>query len=91
MAKMKQRWAYGIFLGVSRKSGEIWTALENGEVRKARAVRRIPVEERWGKDCRRWVKHVPWNRYKGMNIKMVKYRKGWCRKSWKKKKKRRVG
>jgi hypothetical protein len=63
LAKMKQRWAYGIFLGV--KSGEIWTASENGEVRKVRAVRRIPFEERWGGDSRRWVKHVPWNRYKG--------------------------
>ena len=23
------------------------------------------MEERWGKDNRRWVKGVPWNRYKG--------------------------
>ena len=64
MAKMKQRWAYGIFLGVRRKSGEVWVASENGEVRKGRAVRRIPVAKRWGGDSRRWVKHVPWNRYK---------------------------
>ena len=65
MAKMKQRWAYGIFLGVNRKSGEIWVACENGDVKKMRAVRRIPFEERWGGDSRKWVKHVPWNRYKG--------------------------
>ncbi len=50
---------------VNRKSREIWVACENRDVKKMRAVRRIPFEERWGGDSRKWVKHVPWNRYKG--------------------------
>ena len=31
----------------------------------ARSVGRIPQEDRWSADCVDWVKHVPWNRYKG--------------------------
>lgn len=27
-------------------------------------MKRIPVEERWGEDFVRWVKMVPWHRYK---------------------------
>ena len=33
-------------------------------LRKARAVRRIPVQERWSEDCVEWVKNVPWNKFK---------------------------
>ena len=28
-------------------------------------MRRIPLQERWSGDARRWVKGVPWNKYKG--------------------------
>ena len=46
MEKLNPRWEYGIFVGVKRKSGEVWIAKENGIV-AARSVRRIPEEERW--------------------------------------------
>ena len=59
MAKLRSRWSYGIFVGVRRKSGEMWIATKNGEVVKARAVKRIPSEDRWSEDCANWVKHTP--------------------------------
>ena len=65
MAKMKARWEYGIFVGVRRRSGEFWVVLKSGGMKKVRSVRRIPEEERWGTDNRRWVRSVPWNKYKG--------------------------
>lgn len=34
-------------------------------LKKVRSVKGIPFEDRWGEDCINWVKHVPWNRYKG--------------------------
>ena len=34
-------------------------------MQQVRAVRRIPIDERWGKDNRKWVKRAPWHRYKG--------------------------
>ena len=64
MEKINPRWEHGIFLGIRRRSGEVWVATTSG-VRSARSVRRIPVEDRWGDDCVNWVKHVPWNRYAG--------------------------
>ena len=48
MAKIRSRWEYGIFVGVRRRSGELWVANEEGEIIKVRAVKRIPKEERWG-------------------------------------------
>ena len=60
MEKVNPRWEYGIFVGVRRKSGEVWLATKDG-VKRARAVRRIPKEERWSDDTVDWVKHVPWN------------------------------
>ena len=42
---------------------EVWVAVE-GRVLKARSVRRIPVEHRWGEHCLSWVDRVSWNRYK---------------------------
>ena len=63
--KFRGRWDYGIFIGVRRRSGEFWIADKEGQVQAIRSVRRLSVEERWGKDNRRWVKGVPWNRYKG--------------------------
>ena len=61
--KIKSRWEVGIFVGVRRRSGEVWVAVK-GKVLSARSVRRIPVEHRWGEDCLPWVDRVPWNRYK---------------------------
>ena len=52
-----------IFVGVRRRSGEVWVAVK-GKVLSAWSVRRIPVEHRWGEDCLSWVGRLPWNRYK---------------------------
>ena len=54
-----------MFVGIRRKSGEMWVAAKNGEVVKTRAVRRLPVEERWTEECVDWVRHTPWNKFKG--------------------------
>ena len=64
MAKIRSRWAYGVFLGVRWKSGEMWVASKTGEVFKVRAAKRIPEENRWSEDCANWVKYTPWNKYK---------------------------
>ena len=64
MAKLRSRWAYGIFVGVRRRSGELWVADKKGEIVKVRAVKRIPKEDRWSEDCASWVKYAPWNKYK---------------------------
>lgn len=64
MSKMKQRWDYGIFVGVRRRSGEFWLVHKEGTVQAVRSVRMIPLQERWSGDTRRWVKGVPWNRYR---------------------------
>ena len=63
MDKLEPRWEFGIFFGVRRRSGEAWIANVDG-VQSARAVRRLPFETRWTEDNARWVRHVPWNRYK---------------------------
>ena len=63
LEKINARWDLGIFVGVRRRSGEVWVAVK-GEVISVRSVRRIPEEERWSKDCVEWVDRVMWNRYK---------------------------
>ena len=62
MAKLRSRWAYGIFVGVRRRSGELWVANKRGEIVKVRAVKRIPFEDRWSEDCASWVRYAPWNK-----------------------------
>ena len=51
----------GFLWGVRRKSGEIYVATKGGEIKRARSVRRIPVEDRWSLDNINWVRGVPWN------------------------------
>ena len=63
MEKINARWEYGVFVGVRRKSGEVWISIKD-KVFAVRSVRRIPKEERWSEDCVGWVNRVPWNRYK---------------------------
>ena len=63
LEKINPRWAYGISVGVQRRSGEVWIAI-NDTIVCARSVRRIPVEQRWCDDCVKWVSRVPCNRYK---------------------------
>ena len=62
--KINSRWEYGIFIGVRRRSGELWIAIKD-KVFAVRSVRRIPIEDRWGEDSVKWVNRAPWNRYKG--------------------------
>ena len=46
-----------------RQSGEFWVA-DKGGIHKARSVRRIAMQDRWTEDSVRWIKNVPWHRYK---------------------------
>ena len=50
---------------MKKSSGELWVATKAGGLKNVRAVKRIPVEERWGKDCVNWVRNTFWNKYKG--------------------------
>ena len=57
-AKLRSRWAHGIFVGVKKSSGELWVTTKAGGLKNVRAVNRIPVEERWGKDCVNWARNT---------------------------------
>ena len=63
MDKVGAKWEYGIFVGVRQKSRELWIATPAGVV-KARSVRRLSKDRRWGGDCVKWVRHVPWHLHK---------------------------
>ena len=64
MEKFRPRWGFGIFVGIRRRSGEVKVVTKDGLV-VVRSVRRLPVEERWGRDCVDRVRFVPWHRYRG--------------------------
>jgi hypothetical protein len=53
----------GILVGIRNRSGEIWVSTRKGKIEKVRTVKRIPVEDRWGKDNVDWVRRVMWNKY----------------------------
>ena len=61
MAKMNPRWDFGVFVGVRADSGEVWIATKDG-LQTVRAIRRLPLEERWAAANRDYIRHVPWNR-----------------------------
>ena len=63
-AKLRSRWSYGVFVGERKRSGELLVVTQGGDVRKVRAVKRLPKEDRWSNDCVGWAKHTPWNKYK---------------------------
>jgi hypothetical protein len=63
-SKIEPRWEKGIFVGVRARSGEFFVATVAG-IKKVRSIRRVAVQDRWGEDSVTWVKHVPWNLYKG--------------------------
>ena len=63
MEKINARWEFGIFVGVRRRSNELWIATQD-QIISVPAVKRIPIEQRWSEDCITWAKDVPWNRYK---------------------------
>jgi hypothetical protein len=67
LEKINQRWDYGIFVGVRRRSNEVVVCTKEGLI-TVRSVRRIPVEERWGEDCVEWVRWAPWYRYRGDDL-----------------------
>eukprot|EP00973_Karenia_brevis_P054002 7501358-Karenia_brevis.AAC.1 len=54
---------YGIFVGASRKSGEVRPSDKDG-LRKVRRIRRIDVSKRWSMDNLSWVVWAPWGRYR---------------------------
>ena len=60
MEKINERWQYGIFVGIRRKSNEPMIATKKGIV-MARAVKRIPISRRWTVDTLEWVRHAPWH------------------------------
>ena len=80
LEKINSRWDYGIFVGVRRRSNELYLATKDGVV-QSRSVKRLPVEMRWGRDCIDWVKWAPWNRYRdasdaeGTFLKVFQWRK----------------
>eukprot|EP00973_Karenia_brevis_P061036 8487532-Karenia_brevis.AAC.1 len=63
MEKIKPRMEYGIFVGVSRKSGEFLVSDKDG-IRKVRTIRRIDVSKRWSLDSSSRVVRAPWRRYR---------------------------
>ena len=63
LEKINARWEFGIFVGVRRRSGEVWIATKD-KILTARSVRRIPAEQRWSMDSLSWIQGVPWRRYK---------------------------
>ena len=63
-SKIEPRWEKGIFVGVRARSVEFLVATAQG-IKKVRSVRRVAVQDRWGEDSVKWVRHVPWHLYKG--------------------------
>ena len=61
MAKLSPRWEYGVFVGARAGSGELLVATKEG-LRAVRAVRRLPLAERWSAANKDYIKHVPWNK-----------------------------
>ena len=63
LEKLNARWAYGIFVGIRRRSNEVMVSTQEGIV-FARSVKRIPTEKRWDQDNLKMVKWAPWHRYR---------------------------
>ena len=60
LEKLNPRREYGVFVGVTATSGEIWAATKG--LRTVRPVRRIPVEEQWNENNKDFAEHLPWNK-----------------------------
>ena len=63
MAKINSRWDFGIFVGIRSRSGEFVISTPEG-LNKARSIRRVALQDRWSADAVKWVRYVPWNKYK---------------------------
>jgi hypothetical protein len=63
MEKINARWEHGIFVGIRKRSNEIWIAIKDSVI-AVRSVKRLPVERRWNVENLEWVNRVPWNKYK---------------------------
>ena len=61
--KLRERWGYGVFVGVKRRSNEIMVCSQEG-LKYVRSVRRVVPEKRWGIDNLGWIKWVPWHKYR---------------------------
>ena len=63
MEKINEKFEYGIFVGVRRRSNEVLVCSPEG-LHAVRTVSRILFEKRWGMDNVNWIEWVPWHRYK---------------------------
>ena len=61
MAKLNPRWEYGVFVGVRPESGEVLVATKEG-LQTVRAVRRLPMSERWSANNSDYIRHLPGDR-----------------------------
>ena len=60
VAKFDARWGYGLFLGVTSRSGElIVVGGKSKEMKYVRTVKRIPEEQRWDPSNLEWITVVP--------------------------------
>ena len=48
-------------MGIKRSSGEVIVASDTGDVKWARTVKRVPIQDRWQASNLEWVKYFPWN------------------------------
>ena len=58
--KLENKWEVGHFLGIIEGSDEAYIGLASGEVVKARALKRLPLEQRKDPEGLGKVKGVPW-------------------------------
>ena len=60
---LRERWEYGIFLGVRVRSNECMIGTPDG-IEFARSIHRLNKEtQRWGRDNTNWIKCAPWHHY----------------------------
>ena len=58
--KLENKWQLGHFLGIIEGTDEAYIGLETGEVIKARAVKRLPPNERVDPEGLKKIRGVPW-------------------------------
>lgn len=61
LKKLEAKWQFGLLVGIKKTSGEVMIANEDGTMKVAGTIRRVPAETRWEIANLDWVKHVPWN------------------------------
>ena len=69
--KVEDKFIDGVFLGVNPRTNEVYVATEEGEVIRARTIKRRPFEDRWDVDIVLNVKGTPWAPGDGENVEPV--------------------